>query len=272
MTCVRADDIGDAIRDTDAGSKGKNGGFLEIGIAGKLKRNIEATLDSDPDDVTISLDIGLSISAGYRYNRLFVEASESGFDGLNLGINILETDHWSVDALVANVNGSVTSDSDDPPPPVTENEKNRALLDRDSVVVAAGARLTGYFGDNIFQLRLVSDWYDNNGILGSARVGRRWQVGNWNLQAIAGVRYNSAEFNNYLFGVTSEEQSILFPQYTAAQAWIPEIELGASVPVKENWVYSTRLRYRAYPDSVTNSPLVAEDSDVILTSAIHYVF
>ena len=270
---VHADDIGDAIRDTDAGSKGKNGGFLEIGVAATLNRDIKATLNPDPDDdVVIELGLGLSLSAGYRYNRLFIEASESGFDGLNLGINMLESDHWSVDVLLANINGNITVESDEPPAPTTENERNQAILDRDSLFIAAGARFTGYFGDNIFQLRLVSDWHDDNGILGSARAGRRWQVGNWNVQAIAGVRYNSAEFNNYIYGVTSEEQSVRFPQYTAKQAWIPEVELGASVPVKENWVYSTRLRYRAYPSSVTNSPLVVENSDIILTSAIHYVF
>ena len=92
------------------------------------------------------------------------------------------------------------------------------------------------------------------------------------MQAIAGVRYNSAKFNNYIYGVTSEEQSQRFSQYTAKQAWIPELEFGASLPVKEDWVFSTRLRYREYPDSVTDSPLVAKNSDVILSTGIHYVF
>ena len=268
---AHAGDIGDDIRAGDTNPSSKNGGFLEIGLAASLERRIERVENPELDD-DIKLGIGFSISAGYRYRKLFIEASESGFDGLNMGVTLLESDRWSVDLLLANIAGGITLESDEPPPPVTESERNRAILERDSIFVAAGTRLTGYFGDNIVQLRLVSDWYGDNGILGSARAGRRWQLGNWNVQAIAGVRYNSAEFNNYQYGVTSEEQSLRFPEYSAKQAWIPEVELSASVPVKKNWVYTTRLRYREYPDSVTDSPLVVNSNDVILSSAIHYVF
>jgi len=132
--------------------------------------------------------------------------------------------------------------------------------------------VTGYFGDNIAQFRLVSDWYDGNGISGSARLGRQWQLENWNLQAIGGVRYYSEEFSQYLFGVSEEEQSSRFPEYDAGDAWIPEAEIGLRVPVAENWVYTSRLRYRQYPNSITNSPLVANDSDVIFHTGLFYVF
>jgi hypothetical protein len=266
-----AGDIRDDIRVSDAKAESKNGGFLEVGVAAVIERRIKAGLDPESDN-EVSLDLGLSISAGYRYRQLFVEASDSGFDGLNFGVTLFDSDRWSVDLLLANIAGQINEDDDDAPPPVTESERNRATLERDSLFIAAGTRVTGYFDDTILQLRLVSDWYGDNGILGSARIGRQWQLGNWNVQAIAGARYNSAQFNNYLYGVSSEEQSQRFAQYSAKRAWIPEVEFGASLPLGENWVYSTRLRYRHYPSSVTNSPLVAHSSDVILYSGIHYVF
>lgn len=268
---AHAGDIADDIRKSDSSYATKNGGFLEIGLSATLEQRSDLRVNSESDD-DIHLGVGFSLSAGYRYQRLFIEASESGFAGLNMGVTLFDSDRWSVDLLLANISGNITIESDEPPPPDTESERNQAILDRDSLFIAAGTRLTGYFGDNIVQLRLVSDWYGNNGILGSARVGRQWQLGNWNVQAIAGLRYNSTEINNYVYGISSEEQSERFPEYSAERAWIPEVEFGASLPVRENWVYSTRLRYREYPSSVTNSPLVENNHDVILSSGIRYVF
>lgn len=268
---LRAGDISNDVRSAEPTTSNKRGGFLEIGVAAALEERIQRDLDPEKDG-DLKLALRLSISAGYRYDRLFFEASESGFDGLNMGVVLLETDRWRFDVLLANVAGNLSVESDEPPPPSTESERNRAIIERDSFYVAAGGRLTGYFGDTLVQLRLVSDWYDDNGVLGSARVGRNWQLGNWNIQAVAGMRYNSSRFNNYLYGITAEEQSIRFPEYSTKHAWISEVELGASLPLKKNWVYSSRLRFRHYPGSVTDSPLVIDGDDVILTSAIHYVF
>ncbi|MFK8075437.1 MAG: MipA/OmpV family protein [Granulosicoccus sp.] len=266
-----AGDISSDVRSTEPTTLNKRGGFLEIGIAAAIEERIQRSLNPDQDG-DLSLAVRLSLSAGYRYDRLFFEASESGFDGLNMGVVLWENDRWRFDALLANVAGNLTVESDEPPPPTTEAERNRAIIERDSFYVAAGGRLSGYFGNTLIQFRLVSDWYDDNGLLGSARVGRNWQLGNWNIQAVAGMRYNSSQFNNYLYGITSEEASERFPEFTTKHAWISEVELGASLPLKENWVYSSRLRFRHYPGSVTDSPLVIDGGDVILTTAIHYVF
>lgn len=270
-TPVVAGDISNDIRSSEPAAPSKRGGFLEIGVAAAVEERIERSLDPS-EDGDLELSLRLSLSAGYRYERLFFEASESGFDGLNMGVVLYENDRWSFDLLLANVAGELTLESDEPDTPITEAERNKAIIERDSFYVAAGGRLTGYFGDTLVQLRLVSDWYGDNGLLGSARVGRNWQLGNWNIQAVAGMRYNSSKFNSYLYGVSAEEQSIRFPEYSTKRAWISEVELGASLPLKQNWVYSTRLRFRHYPDSVTDSPLVIDGDDVILTSAIHYVF
>ena len=266
-----AGDITSDVRSTEQTTSNKRGGFLEIGVAAAIEERIQRSLDP-AEDGDLNLAIRLSLSAGYRYDRLFFEASESGFDGLNMGVVLWENDRWRFDALLANVAGNLTLESDEPPPPTTEAERNRAIIERDSFYVAAGGRLSGYFGDTLIQFRLVSDWYDDNGLLGSARVGRNWQLGNWNIQAVAGMRYNSSQFNNYLYGITSEEESERFPEFTTKHAWISEVELGASLPLKENWVYSSRLRFRNYPSSVIDSPLVIDGDDVILTTAIHYVF
>lgn len=264
-------DIALDVNDQEARQATQNGGFLELGFGFSGGRRVFHQLDeTESEDYQLGVDIVLS--AGYRYKRFFFEATEGGFDGLNAGFTLLSTDRWTIDALLANLDGTITVDSDEPPPPETEAERNKAILERDSLHISAGARVTGYFGDNIVQFRLVSDWYDNNGISGSARIGRQWQVGNWNLQAIGGVRYNSQDFSQYLYGVSDEEQSARFPAFNTGDTWIPEAELGLRVPIAKDWVYSSRLRFRQYPESITDSPLIANNSDVIFSTALFYVF
>lgn len=266
-----AGDIAIDVRSVDA-QRNTDGGFLELGVSVNAEqRLIVDSLDSDDVD-DVELNVEFSVSAGFRYKNIFIEGAEDGFDGLNLGITLAETEHWDFDLLLANINGSITIESDEPPAPETESERNEAILTRDSLYIAAGPRLTGYFGDTLVQFRLVDDWFDGNGSLGSARAGRQWQLGNWNLQAIVGARYYSQQFSDYLYGITAEEQSDRFPQYSAGNAWVPEAEIGVSAPIAQDWVYRSRLRYRQYPDSVTDSPLTVRDHDVIFTNGIHYVF
>lgn len=249
----------------------ENGGFLELGLTAQIQRQALAHKNPE-DDGGAELTFGVSLSGGYQYDRYFVEATESWFGGLNLGINLLQTQAVSVDLLLANVAGSISIESDEPPAPTTEQERNDAILDRDSLYIAAGTRITAYRGDSLLQLRLLSDWYDDNGLQGSARLGHQWQVGNWNLQGIVGVRYYSSTFNDYLYGIDDDEASERFPVYTAGNAWIPEVELGASFPLRRDWVYTSRLRYRQFPESVTDSPLMAEEHAVFWTTGVHYVF
>ncbi len=249
----------------------ENGGFLEVGLTVQLDRQALAQRNPD-DDGDGDFSIGLMLSAGYQYDRYFVEATDSWFGGVNLGANLLQTPGVSVDLLLANIAGHISIESDEPPAPVTEQERNDAILDRDSLYIAAGTRITAYHGDSLLQLRLLSDWYDDNGLQGSARLGHRWQVGNWNFQGIVGARYYSSRFSNYLYGVTDEEASQRFPTYTTGNAWIPEVELGASYPLGRDWVYTSRLRFKQLPASVSDSPLVTDDQEVFLTTGIHYVF
>lgn len=256
----------------DATERNQDGGFLELGISVISRR--AHFHDIDPlDSGDVDLEIEFSVSAGYRYKNLFIEGTDDyGFDGLNVGMTLAEFHHWDVDLLLANMAGTVTIESDEPPPPETEAERNSAILERDSLFIAAGPRITGYYNDTIFQFRLVADWYEGNGFLGGARVGRQWQVGNYNMQAIAGARYYSQDYSDYRYGISVEEQSERFPAYRASSAWIPELEFGLSKPIRRDWVFRSRIGFRHFPDSISESPLASRDTDIVFTNGIHYVF
>jgi len=267
-----AGDIVDSVSNDEPESTSDNGGFLEIGLATRFQQSarLRERANSDQD---LELDLELDISAGYRYERLFFEASRGGFDGLNLGLTVWQNDRWVVDFLAANISGYISVESGDAATATTEAEKNEALLDRDTFYTAAGTRITRYLGNNtLAQFRLVSDWYRDNGIIGSLRFGQQWQLGNWSWSGFLGTRFNSRKINQYWYGVTPEEATSQFPAFSPRSAYLIEAELGTSYPIGRNLIFSSRMRYRRYPGEIVDSPLVDGNKDVIFTTSFNYVF
>ena len=132
--------------------------------------------------------------------------------------------------------------------------------------------MTGYFGNGIAQFRWVTDYFENSGELGSARLGRQWQRGNWNLHGYVGLRYYSSSINNYWFGVTADDATERYPVYVPGNALLPEAEVGASYPLTRDWVLASQLRYLRYTDTIVDSPLVESPHDVTVSLDIKYVF
>ena len=267
-----AGDIVDSVGNDEPEPTTENGGFLELGLVTRFRKDARIRERNERDD-EIALNVGLDFSAGYRYERFFFEASRGGFDGLNLGLTIWQNDRWVIDFLAANIAGEISSDSDDTSEPVTEEERNTVLLERDTFYTAAGTRITRYLGNNtLAQFRLVADWYRDNGILGSLRIGQQWQLGNWSWNGFLGARFNSRKINQYWFGVSPDEATIRFPEFNARSAYLLEAELGTSYPVNRNLIFASRVRYRRYPGEITDSPLVDGNKDVIFTNSLNYVF
>ncbi|WAL78199.1 MipA/OmpV family protein [Shewanella sp. DAU305] len=157
--------------------------------------------------------LSLLVSGMYQYKGMFVEMIHQSQDGVNLGVNLWSSEDWSFDLLLANLQGS-WSRPDVDPSTLDEAGRNAYLLSEDSLYIGAGFRATRYWGDNyVFQYRLVSDYYDDQGIQSSARLGKSWQVRNWNFHVLGSVGYSSATLNRYLFGVSKEEATELFPEY-----------------------------------------------------------
>lgn len=143
--------------------------------------------------------LSLLISGMYQYKGMFVEMIHQSQDGVNLGVNLWSSEDWSFDLLLANLQGS-WSRPDVDPSTLDEAGRNAYLLSEDSLYIGAGFRATRYWGDNyVFQYRLVSDYYDDQGIQSSARLGKSWQVRNWNFHVLGSVGYSSATLNRYLF-------------------------------------------------------------------------
>ncbi len=269
---VLAEDIVSAVNKGEPNPISENGGFFEIGISAISGQSAFVHDRRDTNKSAFS-GLSLAISGGYRYKRAFIEAGRANIDGLNLGFSLWQNQQWSVDFLAANIAGRVTSDSDEDPPAVTEAEKNAEILDRDTLIIAAGVRATRYFDNNrIAQFRLASDYYENNGMQASLRFGQKWQLGNWSWTGLIGAKYTSRRINNYLVGITADEATVRFPEYVAKGSVALEFELDVRYPLTRKLVFASRFAYKAHPEEITDSPLVDEDSNFSFSSGITYVF
>ncbi|QFU21882.1 MipA/OmpV family protein [Shewanella eurypsychrophilus] len=245
-----------------------DGGYFELGasVYGVNKIDVRQTSHE-------SVQPSLLISGMYQYKGLFVEMIHQSQDGINLGFNFWNSQNWSLDLLLANLQSSWSRSEGVDPSMLNEAGRNAYLMSEESLYVGAGFRATRYWGERyVFQYRLVSDYYDDQGILSTARLGTSWQVRNWNFHALASIEYSSSTLNSYLFGVSDEEATDLFPEYQPGSSFNYGMELGVAYPLSESFVFRAMYRFKILPDEVTDSPFNQTGYVSFFNASISYVF
>lgn len=269
---VFAADIASDVRQGTAEPNNSNGGYFEIGVAMGYREDSRVLDDSEGAE---GFGAGPAIGFGYRWSGLFAEASQGTFDGLNLGYNVWSNRYLSIDFLASSFTGSLTEDDDKDNTRIEdldEDERNDALIERDTFYSGAGIRVTAYIEDHVIQYRLITDTHGGNGVVSTLRLGRNWQIRNWNLHSVLGVQYNSASANDYWFGVDANEATERFSEFKGKSSINFSGEVGLTYPISENWVFRSFARYISVPDEVRKSPLTVGETDAFIVSSISYVF
>lgn len=257
-----AGDIAMDVRQTSIDSE--QGGYFEIGIGYEYSSSIDAVADGSSDQSSGGV---INLGGAYYYRGLFIEAAMETYDGLNLGYQVVGNENWSVDLLASSLSGDFTIEDE-----ASTLSADQQLVDRDSLYNGAGIRLTRYLGHTVLQGRLVDDIHNGNGLRASARLGRNWQLRNWNLHGIVSYDYASAKTMEYLVGITDEEATERFVAYKPGAGSAVSLELGAAYPVSEHVVWNTRLLHTQFSDEVSDSPLLVDDHHTGFSTTLNYVF
>lgn len=245
-----------------------DGGYFELGasVYGTNQVDIRQT-GHEP------IQPSLLISGMYQYKGLFAEMIHQSQDGINLGANLWSSDNWSLDLLAVNFKGTTGRRRNEAPSTSNQAVRNAYLMSTDSVFIGAGFSATRYWGDHyVFQYRLVSDYFDDQGISSSARMGKSWQVRNWNFHTLGSINYASAKLSRRLFGVQSHEATELFPEYQPSSAITYSMELGAAYPLSEKFVFRAVYRLTVLSKEITASPFNQADYGSFFNASISYVF
>ena len=261
-------DIATDIRKAAAGPDISNGGHFEVGLGFDYINSAILTTSDNDDGTNATLEVG----GAYRYNGLFIELSQGTLDGLSIGYHLWSNDTWAVDFLGSSINGVLTEEEDDNRSNGSEAERNEALIDRDTFYNGAGFRATGYFGNTIFQYRLVSDIHDDNGVVSTLRLGRSWQFRNWNFHSVVSASYASAKTSRYWYGITESEATTRFTEYDIDSTMAYTAEIGLTYPISEHVVFRSSARYTQYSSDIRDSPLVDDKGSAYIATSINYVF
>lgn len=255
---VYAGDIGS---DISRGQFTGEGGYFELGGTVYAGNNAVVGVPDDGDTVTGAT---VAVSGRWQQGPAFIEYTT--LDTVNVGINLLHTQRWWVDALISQRHGNFDPQKID----ALENSNLR----KRSADVPVGLRATGYLGATLVQITVLSgDLRDNhNGYAVAAELGHTWQIRNYNLHWLLGAIFESDDVTHYYFGIDNTQADAQFPAYQASDSLRLVAELGVTLALNENWVLRGQARYAQLSNSIQDSPIIEDDHTTLAALTLSYVF
>ena len=254
---------GDIAREVFQSEDGSHS-FAELGVSlvtGKLPLvGFNDQSPEDSGDTINSLHIGLE--GRFEYKGFFLEFIENSFSNVTLGFNAHTSDRSHHEIILTSMFADVERDDLEGFESVTDRKED----------INAGIRSSFYFDKNIVQLELVSDVNDShNGMIGALQFGRQTQLRNWNVHGLVGVRYFSDNVIDHYFGVSADEATETIAAYKATDGFMPTLQLGATLPLNEKWIFRTTAEYSRFPGTVSDSPLAQGDYTYAVQAGVYYV-
>ncbi len=219
------------------------------------------TRATNPSDPAGGLRIGLH--GMFEWRDFFFEAVHGSSSNFAFGYNAWENERSRVALLFSSQIGSYTPGT--VPGYVSVRDRDADLQ--------FGIRSTHYQDNNIVQLELgVDSTGRGNGVVAAWQFGHFWQLRNWNLHALLGLRYFSADIVDFYFGIDESEVSEQTAVYQADHGVLTTAEFGAAIPLNEKWVFRTNATVDRLPDSVVDSPLTQARMAYDFSVGINYIF
>ncbi len=260
---AEANDVSRSLRSGQDYSE-EDDSYLELGLSVISQDGLRLKGDqrSFNDDVRITP----AINARYQWRGWFVETQLETSAALTLGYSAYSSRDLSLDFILGPRHGSLDSDVSD----------ELAGIDERYGDITAGMRVSGYVSDYLWQVQAWSDIGDtHDGFGGSALVGRNWQLRNWNLHALVGASYSSADTLDYYYGVTPAEASRgALSAYSAGAGVTYSAEVGLTYPLSESWIVRSTVRYGRVSDAIADSPLFEQPEKDVSAAIFNlsYVF
>lgn len=238
---------------------------LELGIQlYATKIPIVGYTSEDPDD-PIADEIGatLLIAGRAEWQGLFLELVAESFTVGALGYKLWEGDRTTFDLILTD--GGIGGF--DPGIGSFESVEERGS---DAVI---GLRSSHKFDSTLAQLELYSDVSGkHDGQIAALQLGRFKQIRNWNIHGVVGLRYFSDKMADYYFGISEEESTASIPRYQASGGMLSRLEIGATIPLSEHWIFKSTVEGYYFPDSFSDSPLTNDRLGSFSSASFSYVF
>lgn len=237
--------------------------FIDVGLGVAVgKAPIYGLPEGNVDGETLTIGY-VEINARVQYKGFFLEAFSQSLEDFALGYNFLSTDKWSLD---------VVSLQEHPALDPEENDDYEGLKERKGDYML-GPRATAYFGKYIVQVNALTDISGvHDGKFFSVKVARHWQYKNWNYHAILATSYRSQAIADYYFSVDAEDANEKFPEFQARSGFNNVVEIGATYPISQKWVFRGFVRHFELNSQWDDSPLIVTTHPTMVAASVNYVF
>ncbi len=146
------------------------------------------------------------------------------------------------------------------------------LRERD-VTLDAGVSLTSTHDWGVASVRFMADALGvHEGYEISASYAYPLQFDRWTVVPAITANWSSADLVNYYYGVRLDEAAEGRPAYDGDAVVNVAASLNASYALSERWEIIGGAEYTRLGDAITDSPIIANDHELIMYSAVAYRF
>lgn len=222
---------------------------------------------------------GLLVDISYK--GFFLQSNQRRSNALlgstELGYQLLVKDDWQLDLIAKAYMQGFDSDS-----LIEYGGGDEVLLsgltERNSTIGLA-VRYSKYFENALLTLDIAAATSGDdelgknvNGVVVDSFYSYLLPYRNWDIYLGAGLTYFSQDIVDYYIGVSSEEENLARPEYTAKGGFRGQLDIYAQHPISTSWTFNTGITHSIYSTSVKESPIVDTNQVTQVMVGVQYVF
>lgn len=255
-----ADVVNDVARNNPQSSA-----YAAIGLAFSAYRIPLVGLSIDDEDIDniskTNFEIPVVIEGRFQYKRFFAEIIDDSFSFATVGASVFDSESASLELIATGYFLTIERNG---------IEGYETIEDRHGDV-SLGVRSSHFFSDSLVQFEVVADVAEHKGVVAAVHFGKQKQIRNWSLYGLGGVRYFSEEAVDHLLGVSVRESTEIISVYKPGAAVHASLQLGATLPLSEKWIFKAKAEYGKFSKAIANSPLAAGDDMFIASVGLNYI-
>ncbi len=189
-------------------------------------------------------------------------------DRLSLGFGTVTYALTTSERFRFALEGQLRFDGYDP----DESAALSGLRERD-VTLDAGVSISSSDDWGIASVKFMTDALGvHKGYEVSASYAYPLEFDRWTVVPAITANWSSADLVEYYYGVRLDEAVEGRPAYKGGSVFNTAVSLNASYTLSERWQIIGGAEYTRLGDAITDSPIIAEDHELIMYSAIAYRF
>jgi len=258
-----AGDLSSDVRKGANDSHANDGNYFEMEFGMVAYDVLIKGVPEDSDYNKVNNSLTLVFNMHFQYKNWFIENFSQSLESFTFGYHFTDGDGWSLDAVALGQHPEISQ---------SMSHDLKGIKKREGDFMS-GLRATGYYGNYIVQLHALTDISDTHyGQVYSAKVARHWQYKNWNFHAILGSSYRTEKVADYYFSVQPEDVTDKFPEFHAQAGFTKVLEVGATYPISQKWVFRSLVRHVELDHQWAGSPIIASDQGNMIAGSLSYVF